>query len=91
MSSSGAAISALLADTGTTENINFISSASEPTSGNQTTAANNGWGDLHTVEIGTDSVQIVADTTTNAPTGLSIAELLGIYNGTYTTWNDAAR
>jgi ABC-type phosphate transport system substrate-binding protein len=87
VSSSGAAISALLADTGTTENINFISSASEPTSGNQTTAANNGWGYLHTVEIGTDSVQIVADTTTNAPTGLSIAELLGIYNGTYTTWN----
>ena len=39
------------------------------------------------VEIGTDSVQIVADTTTNAPTGLSTADSLGIYKGTYTTWN----
>ena len=40
------------------------------------------------VEIGTDSVQIAADSAaTNAPAGLSAAELLGIYTGTYTTWN----
>jgi hypothetical protein len=90
VSSSGNGISALLADTGPTgyvDKINFIYSASEPTAANQTTAASNGWGFLHVVQIGTDSVQIAADTTTNAPAGLSGAELVGIYKGTYTTWN----
>jgi hypothetical protein len=87
VSSSGNSISALLADTGTTEQINFISSASEPTATQQSTAGTNGWGFLHVVRIATDSVQVVADNTTNAPAGLSVAELLNIYNGTYTTWN----
>jgi len=87
--SSGAGISALLADTGSPETINFIFSASLPTSGNQTTAAGLGWGYLHVVEIGTDSVEIAADSTaTNAPAGLSAADLLNIYKGTYTTWNE---
>jgi hypothetical protein len=87
ISSSGNAINALLADKSNPEVINFIFSSSLPTSAQQTTAANNGWGYLHVVEIGTDSVQIAADTTTNAPSGLSIAELLGIYTGVYTKWN----
>jgi ABC-type phosphate transport system substrate-binding protein len=88
ISSSGAGISALLADTGATHEINFIFSASLPTPANQTTASSNGWGYLHVVEIGTDAVQIAVDSTaTNAPSGLSAAELLGIYQGTYTTWN----
>jgi ABC-type phosphate transport system substrate-binding protein len=88
VSSSGGAISAFLLDTGATEQINFISSASLPTSTQQSAAASAGWGYLHVVEIGTDSVQIAVDSTaTNAPSGLSAAELLGIYNGTYTTWN----
>ncbi len=87
VSSSGNAISALLADTGSTEQINFISSASEPTAAQQSTAGTNGWGFLHVVRIATDSVQVVADNSTNAPAGLSVAELLNIYNGTYTTWN----
>ncbi len=88
VSSSGNAITALLADTGSTEVINFVFSASLPTPAQQTTASNNGWGYLHVVEIGTDSVQIAADSTTNAPSGgLSVAELLGIYTGKYTTWN----
>lgn len=86
ISSSGAGISALLADTGKTEVINFVFSASLPTSAQQTTAANNGWGYLHVVEIGTDSIEIAANSTTNAP-ALSAAELLGIYTGKYTTWN----
>lgn len=85
--SSGAAITALLADTGTPETINFIFSASLPSAAQQTQAATNGWGYLHVVEIGTDSVQIAADTTTNAPS-LSIEELLKIYTGVYTTWNE---
>ena len=85
--SSGAAINALLADTGTPETINFIFSASEPTQTQQNQAGTNGWGYLHVVQIATDSVQIAADSTTNAPSGLSVADLLGIYKGTYTTWN----
>jgi len=88
ISSSGAGINALLADTGATHEINFVFSASLPTTANQTTAGNNGWGYLHVVQIGTDSIQIAADSAaTNAPSGLSAAELLGIYQGTYTTWN----
>jgi hypothetical protein len=86
--SSGAGISALLADTGASETINFIFSASLPTAANQSTAAGNGWGYLHVVEIGTDSVQIATDSaTTNAPVGLSAADLLNIYTGVDTKWN----
>lgn len=84
--SSGAAITALLADTSSPETINYIASASLPSSAQQATAAANGWGYLHVVEIGTDAVQIAADTTTNAPS-LSVNELLKIYTGVYTTWN----
>ena len=85
--SSGAAISALLADTGGTT-INFVASASLPTAAQQSQAATNGWTYLHVVQIATDSVQIAADSSsTNAPAGLSAADLLGIYDGTYTTWN----
>jgi len=88
VSSSGAGITALLADTASPEVINFIFSASLPTPAQQTTAGNNGWGYLHVVEIGTDAVQIAVANTTNAPAGgLSPAELLGIYTGHYTTWN----
>ncbi len=88
ISSSGAAISALLADTGATEVINFVASASEPTAAQQTTANNLGWGYLHVVEIATDSLGIAVDSTaTDAPAGLSTTDLLNIYIGKYTTWN----
>lgn len=88
--SSGAAITALLADTGTPETINFVFSASLPTAAQQSQAAdsNHNWGSLHVVQLGTESVQIVAASTTNAPSGLSINELLAIYKGTDTTWHD---
>jgi hypothetical protein len=85
---SGAAITALLADTTTPEKINFVFTASEPTAAQQTQAGTNGWGFLHVVQIGADAVQIAAASSTHAPTGLSIAELLGIYKGTYVHWND---
>jgi hypothetical protein len=86
--SSGAGITALLADTGSPETIDFIASASLPTSAQQTTAGNNGWGYLHVVQIGTDSVQVAAATASNAPSaGLTIAQLLAIYTGVDTTWN----
>jgi ABC-type phosphate transport system substrate-binding protein len=85
--SSGAAITALLADTGTPETINFVFSASLPTTAQQTQAGNQGWGSLHVVQLGTDAVQIVADATSHAPAGLSTAELLAIYKGDVTKWN----
>jgi ABC-type phosphate transport system substrate-binding protein len=85
--SSGAAITALLADTASPEVINFVFSASLPSSAQQSQASTQGWGYLHVVEIGTDSVDIAVDNTTNAPAGLSAAELLKIYTGVYTTWN----
>lgn len=88
VSSSGAAISALLDDQNNPEVINYIFSTSLPTAGNQSTAASEGWQYLHVVEIGTDSVQIAADgTSTHAPAGLSASELLSIYTGAVTTWN----
>jgi ABC-type phosphate transport system substrate-binding protein len=88
VSSSGAAISALLADQNNPEVINYVFSTSLPSSAQQSQAASQGWGYLHVVEIGTDSVQIAADSAaTNAPAGLSAAELLGIYTGAYTKWN----
>jgi hypothetical protein len=86
--STGAGYSALLADTGTTKKINFIRAANLPTAANQATAASNGWGFLHVVQIGTDPLQIVAANTTHAPAGLSAPELVKIYNGTYTHWNE---
>jgi hypothetical protein len=88
VSSSGNAISALLADQNNPEVINYVFSSSPPTSGNQTTAGNEGFGYLHVVEIGTDSVQIAANgASTHAPTGLSASELLSIYTGAVLTWN----
>jgi ABC-type phosphate transport system substrate-binding protein len=100
VSSSGNAITALLADDGSQETINFIGSASLPTSAQQSQASSQGWGYLHVVEIGTDSVQIaVNDETadvgsgnpeTNAPSGLSAHELLEIYTGAWTTWAQVA-
>jgi ABC-type phosphate transport system substrate-binding protein len=88
--SSGAGLTALLADTGATETINFVASASLPSAAQQTAAGTNGWGFLHVVEIGTDSVGILASsgtTPTNAPANLSISQLLSIYTGAATTWN----
>jgi ABC-type phosphate transport system substrate-binding protein len=86
--SSGAALTALLNDTSHPETINFVFSASQPTAAQQTQAGTNGWGYLHVVQIGDDAVQIGAASATNAPAGLSIADLLGIYKGTYVKWND---
>jgi ABC-type phosphate transport system substrate-binding protein len=83
----GAGYSALLADTGSPAQINFIRAANLPTAANQQAAANNGWGYLHVVQIGTDPLEIVGSTSSNAPAGLSVQQLLGIYTGVYTKWN----
>jgi ABC-type phosphate transport system substrate-binding protein len=85
--SSGTAIKAILADTAATPEINFVFSASLPTSAQQTQAQTQSWGGLHVVEIGTDSVQLATATTTNAPANLTIGDLLTIYEGNITKWN----
>ncbi|MBV8302602.1 MAG: hypothetical protein JOZ04_00215, partial [Acidimicrobiia bacterium] len=54
IASTGGGYSAILADTGQVEKINFVRAASEPTAANQSTAQSNGWGFLHVVQIGTD-------------------------------------
>lgn len=82
--SSSAAIAALVADTANPETINFVAAASEPSS----TQGGDVAGGLDVVQFATDSIKIAVDSTaTNAPAGLSAAELLGIYEGTYRTWN----
>jgi hypothetical protein len=79
-SSSGNAINTLEADT--PGDINFIFS-STGLSGSSYAVP------LHEYEFGTDTVALAADSTTNAPSGLTDAQLAGIYEGTagYTTWN----
>ncbi len=88
LQSSGNDLSALLSDTGAQENINFAVVASLPTPAQQTQATSNGWGGLHVVQLGTDPEVIVTANTSNAPAGLSVAELVGIYSGAYVHWND---
>ncbi len=86
--STTAGIAAILADTGVNHQIDYVRVGRLPKAAEQAAAAANGWGYLHVVELGTDSLEIAAATTTNAPAGLSAAELVKIYNGTYVHWND---
>jgi ABC-type phosphate transport system substrate-binding protein len=84
---SGAGIAALIADTGTTETINYVRSSRLPKASEQTAAVNAGWGYLHVVQLGTEPLQMAEANSTNAPSGLSLQELIKIYNGTWTTWS----
>jgi ABC-type phosphate transport system substrate-binding protein len=85
---SGAGITALLADTGTAEVINFVRSSRLPSTAEQTTATNNGWGGLRVFQFATDGLQLAVakSVTTNAPTSVKVGELVNIYSGTHTTW-----
>jgi hypothetical protein len=99
--SSGTAIKALLADWEATPStahkqastyvneINFVASASLPSSAQQTQAVNQGWGGLHVTQIATDNIEIAVDSaSTNAPVaGLSIEQLLYIYETTGAQWS----
>jgi len=85
-------VNAFLADTAL--EINYVRSPRQPTAAEQalandtSTGSTHNWGGLHVVQIGTDKLQIAVNTaSTNAPAGLSPAELVGIYNGTFTKWN----
>ncbi len=100
--SSGTAIKALLADWEATPStshkqnptytneINFVASASLPSSAQQSQAVNQGWGGLHTAQIATDNIEIAVNSGTggtNAPTGLSAQQLLYIYSTNGATWS----
>jgi hypothetical protein len=81
--SSGAALAALEADTGTgsSEVINYVASASAPTTPTGVS------GGLSYVEFGTDSIGLAVDSSgTNAPSGITAAQLLTIYTGGTATW-----
>lgn len=86
---SGAGVTALLNDTGSTEVINWVRSSRLPTAAEQTTASNRGWGGLHVYQFATDGLRIAVSSsvTTHAPTSLTVADLVNIYSGTYTTWS----
>jgi len=87
---SGAGISALNADTGSTETVNWVRSSRLPTAAEQTAATNNGWGGLHVYQFATDGLKVAVSNTvaTHAPAALTPTDLVNIYNGTYTKWSD---
>jgi streptogramin lyase len=58
------------------------------TSAQNAAAESDGWGGLASVQIATDTLSVAVDAArTNAPAGLSVDELNGIYSGYYQTWN----
>ena len=77
---------ALLADTGSPEVINFVFTASLPTAAQHPRPATRA-GATCTSSRSPRTIVIAAKSGTNAPAGLSAAELLKIYTGVYTTWN----
>jgi hypothetical protein len=83
-----AGIAALLADNGPGEEIEYVRSSELPTAADQAAAGANGWGGLHVIRIATDTLQIATATDSHAPGGLSAAELVKIYDGTYRRWGD---
>jgi ABC-type phosphate transport system substrate-binding protein len=85
---STAGITALLADTTAPFKINYVRASRLPKAAEQTTAASNGWGFLHVVQVSTDPLEMAVATTTNAPTsGLSAQELVSIYTCSVTNWS----
>jgi hypothetical protein len=91
---SGAGYNALINDVTTTaqEKINCVRGSSYPSAQNFTDAQNaatgHPWGGLHVVRAATEQLGIAAANTTNAPAGLSDAELVNIYQGVYVNWGD---
>jgi ABC-type phosphate transport system substrate-binding protein len=83
-----AGINALLADTAAADpTINFVRAASAPTTAQGATAVTNGWGGLQTFDIASDDLEIAVDSTaTNAPVGLSVQQLVQIYECNDTAW-----
>jgi ABC-type phosphate transport system substrate-binding protein len=82
---SGAGINALIADHA--GNISYIRMSRPPTAAEQTSATGStGVGVLRVVQLATDGLQTAVTAGTHAPT-LSAQELVSIYSGAITTWN----
>ncbi len=90
---SGGGITALNNDTGTTPVINFVRSSRLPNSNEQNLASTNGSGGLHVYQFATDGLRMAVSNqvASNAPASLAPADLVKIYNGTYTTWGRDSR
>jgi ABC-type phosphate transport system substrate-binding protein len=92
---SGGGLTALLADVDTLPGnsqykhvINYVRSSRLPTPAEQASAVSKGWGGLRVMQFATDNLVIAVNTaSTFVPAGLSPAELVKIYDGTYTTWS----
>jgi ABC-type phosphate transport system substrate-binding protein len=67
----------------TTHVVDFIRAGALPTTAQQNAVA----GGLHVVQLGTDQLVIVTATTSNAPASLTVSDLVGIYTGAITKWN----
>ena len=80
--STTAGYNALIADTG--HKIDFIRTGRLPKASEQSGVP----GGLRVVQLGSESLEIAVADVTNAPASLSTADLLGIYKGTYTHWNE---
>jgi hypothetical protein len=81
---SSAGISALIADTSAADpTINFARMSSQPTSAEGAAVT----GGLEVVQIATENLEMAVDSTkTDAPAGLSLQQLLQIYECNDTTW-----
>jgi ABC-type phosphate transport system substrate-binding protein len=84
---SSAGITAMLADTSTADPyLDFVRMSRAPASSEAQDAVNNGWQGLQVVTLGNENLRMAADLTTNAPAGLSLQQLIQIYECNDTTW-----
>jgi ABC-type phosphate transport system substrate-binding protein len=67
-------------------NVQIARSSRLPTCAENTAASNAGFGGLHVYRHAVDDLAMGAATTTNAPAGLTIQQVIKIYDGTYLTW-----
>jgi hypothetical protein len=85
---SGAGLAALLADTATPAVINFARMSSLPSSAQQQSAVDKGWGGLHVVKVAFDDLVVGAALTTNA-VPVAASDLVKMYkcDAGFTDWN----
>ncbi|MDT4941112.1 MAG: hypothetical protein QOJ34_1201 [Pseudonocardiales bacterium] len=86
---SGAGITAINADTGPTEVINWVRSSRLPKVSENTTANSNGWGGFHVIKIATDDLAIAAASASTNAVALTPAQVVSVYkcSAGSTDWN----
>jgi ABC-type phosphate transport system substrate-binding protein len=68
-------------------NVQFARSSRIPTCVENTAAQTAGYGGLHVYKFAADDLAMGTTPSTNAPAGLTPVQVLGIYTGQYTTWD----